>query len=147
MGVPGEVPPAVRRRDADDHARMAAGWGPAIRRQVLRDLVGEPEEAVAIGRARVSTDGFGGELLAMRLPNGGWRDVPNPRRSVDTPDGSAMYALQLLTAMGVDPEDDPVRRAVDLVGENVTHHEGGRAFFEGTERNIAVAEEERPASA
>ena len=38
---------------------------PAIRWQVLRDLVGVPAEQVAIERARVAAEGFGAQLLAL----------------------------------------------------------------------------------
>ena len=45
---------------------------PAIRWQVLRDLVDAPPEQVAAERARVETEGWGARLLALRDPDGQW---------------------------------------------------------------------------
>ena len=39
---------------------------PAIRWQVLNDLVGAPPEAVAAERGRVASEGWGARLLAAR---------------------------------------------------------------------------------
>ena len=43
---------------------------PAIRWQVLRDLVHAPAETVATERARVATEGWGARLLALRGEDG-----------------------------------------------------------------------------
>ena len=45
---------------------------PAIRWQVLRDLVGAPAETVAAERARVATEGWGARLLALQGEDGQW---------------------------------------------------------------------------
>ena len=45
---------------------------PAIRWQVLRDLLDAPETAVATERARVEHEGWGARLLALRAPDGLW---------------------------------------------------------------------------
>ena len=45
---------------------------PAIRWQVLRDLVHAPAEVVAAERARVATEGWGGRLLALQGEDGQW---------------------------------------------------------------------------
>lgn len=45
---------------------------PAIRWQVLRDLVGASEAEVATERARVEHEGWGARLLAQRAPDGLW---------------------------------------------------------------------------
>src|SRR6267378_1779991 len=51
---------------------------PAIRWQVLRDLVHAPAEVVAAERARVATEGWGARLLALQGEDGGWNcDVEN----------------------------------------------------------------------
>src|SRR5262245_52394264 len=48
-------------------------WGdPAIRWQVLRDLLDAPETAVAAERARVGHEGWGARLLALRALDGRW---------------------------------------------------------------------------
>ena len=49
---------------------------PSIRWQVMRDLTGEPAEAVAAERALVATEGWGARLLALQDTEGQWgRDV------------------------------------------------------------------------
>lgn len=49
---------------------------PSIRWQVMRDLLGEPEEAIAAERAKVATEGWGERLLALQGPDGQWgKDV------------------------------------------------------------------------
>src|SRR5205807_9154369 len=45
---------------------------PAIRWQVLRDLVHAPSEVVAAERARVATEGWGARLLALQGEDGQW---------------------------------------------------------------------------
>jgi hypothetical protein len=41
---------------------------PAIRWQVMRDLTGEPEEAVAAERSRVASEGWGARCSPCRRP-------------------------------------------------------------------------------
>lgn len=49
---------------------------PSIRWQVMRDLTGEPAEAVAAERAKIATKGWGARLLALQDTDGQWgRDV------------------------------------------------------------------------
>ena len=45
---------------------------PALRWQVLRDLVHAPADVVAAERARVATQGWGGRLLALQGEDGQW---------------------------------------------------------------------------
>jgi hypothetical protein len=47
---------------------------PAIRWQVLRDIVDAPDTEVAAERARVEHEGWGARLLALRSPDGQWAD-------------------------------------------------------------------------
>ena len=105
---------------------------PSVRWQVLRDVVGAPEEEVAAERARVATEGTAARLLAMQASDGTWAGTAwNPGND------STMHVLVLLRELGVDPASDAVRRAVDLVRDNVTWRGSGpeecddNAFFEG----------------
>ncbi|MBV9135162.1 MAG: hypothetical protein JO318_20815, partial [Chloroflexi bacterium] len=43
---------------------------PAIRWQVLRDLVDAPEEMVAVERTRVANEGWGARILALQGEDG-----------------------------------------------------------------------------
>ena len=45
---------------------------PALRWQVQRDLLDDPEETWRATRARVATEGFGARLLALQDPDGQW---------------------------------------------------------------------------
>ncbi len=98
---------------------------PAIRWQVMRDLTGEPEEAVAIERARVAREGWGRALLDRQAPEGWWSD---PDRGWMI----TMDALALLRELGVDPSSDEARRAISRVKEHLTWKSlDDRPYFEG----------------
>src|ERR1043165_7762738 len=72
------------------HLKWLLDSDPAIRWQVMRDLTGEAEEAVAAERSRVATEGWGARLLALQSSDGkwsgsprGWRnDLPNEDRDL-----------------------------------------------------------------
>ena len=103
---------------------------PAIRWQVMRDLTGAPDDAVAAERARVATAGWGGALLDRQTADGQW-GASGYTRFIDTPDGKALHALMLLREMGLDPASARARRAVARVRDHITFYEGNQPFFEG----------------
>lgn len=98
----------------------------------MQDLIGAPVEEVANERARVATEGWGAQLLALQAADGRWGGAAwNPGWN------STMHVLMLLRDLGIDPASDQARRAIDLVRERVTW-EGcgppecdGNSFFEG----------------
>jgi len=101
---------------------------PSIRWQVMRDLSGESEEAVARERARVAAEGWGSRLLDRQRPDGKWGDgIPVPQWQ------STLCTLVLLWDMGLDPTSERARRAVGLVCDHVTWGPefGDSPFFEG----------------
>ena len=111
---------------------------PAIRWQVLRDLVRAPAEVVAAERARVATDGWGARLLALQgedgqwaggacFPGEGWRR----HEGEGQPWTSTLPTLQLLRDFGIDPRDERVRRAVALVRDHSRWEHAGQPFFAG----------------
>ena len=104
---------------------------PAIRWQVMRDLTDASPAEVETERARVGTEGWGAQLLAMQQPNGGWSRVAEPKRFIESADGSATHALVLLVDMGLDPGSESARRAIDLVADQVRFYEGNQPFFTG----------------
>jgi hypothetical protein len=112
---------------------------PAIRWQVLRDLVHAPAEVVAAERARVATEGWGARLLALQGEDGQWAGgACFPARSFnwrDTNEGQPWTAtlptLQLLRDFGVDACSDRVRRAVALVRDHCRWEHAGQPFFSG----------------
>jgi hypothetical protein len=112
---------------------------PAIRWQVLRDVVHAPAEAVAAERVRVAAEGWGSRLLALQGDDGQWAGgACFPAGSFtwrDEHEGQPWTAtlptLQLLHDFGVDPGADRVRRAVALVSAQCRWEHAGQPFFAG----------------
>ena len=111
---------------------------PAIRWQVLRDLVHAPAEVVAAERARVASEGWGARLLALQDEDGQWAGgacfpAEGWRRDEDhgQPWTSTLPTLQLLCDFGVDPRSDRVRRAVAQVRNHCRWEHAGQPFFSG----------------
>jgi hypothetical protein len=88
---------------------------PAIRWQVMRDLIDSPEADFEAERARVETEGMGAQLLALQGADGLWGGAAWNRGW-----NSTMHVLMLLRDLGLDPESAPARRAVDLIRDRVT---------------------------
>ncbi len=93
---------------------------PSIRWQVLRDLTGAPAHAVALERARVASEGWGVQLLALQGADGRWGGAAW-NRGWD----STMHVLMLLRDFGLDPASAAARRAVGLVRDHVTWRGAG----------------------
>lgn len=112
---------------------------PAIRWQVLRDLVHAPDDVVAAERGRVATEGWGARLLALQGEDGQWAGgACFPASSFNwraegsgQPWISTLPTLQLLHDLGVDPEAERVCRAVVSVRENCRWEHAGQPFFGG----------------
>ncbi len=112
---------------------------PAIRWQVLRDLVGAPDEVVAAERARVATEGWGASLLAMQGEDGQWAGgACFPAQSDDWRAGhpgqpwtSTLPTLHLLHDFGVDPGAEKVRQGIALIRDNCRWEHAGQPFFSG----------------
>ena len=110
---------------------------PAIRWQVLRDVVHAQAEVVAAERARVATEGWGARLLALQGEDGQWAGgacfpAQGWRRGQEgQPWTSTLPTLQLLCDFGVDPCSDRVRRAVALVKEHSRWEHARQPFFSG----------------
>ena len=112
---------------------------PAIRWQVLRDLVHAPVEAVEAERARTALEGWGARLLAFQGEDGQWAGgACFPARSFDQWDKSpsqpwisTLPTLQLLHDFGVDPCSDRVHKAVAQVRDHCRWEHAGQPFFSG----------------
>src|SRR4051812_33760202 len=83
---------------------------PSIRWQVKQDVLAAPPEEVATERARIATEGWGAQLLALQAADGSWGG-----EAWNEGWDSTMHALTLLQVMGLDPASDQARRAVGLV--------------------------------
>jgi hypothetical protein len=107
---------------------------PAIRWQVMRDLIDESANVVAAERARVATEGWGARLLALQAPDGRWGGRPWSLDYIDT-----FHTLELLRRFGLDPRSEEAERAIGLVREHVIWKGGApvdtpwddHRFFEG----------------
>jgi hypothetical protein len=110
---------------------------PALRWQVLRDLADAPPEVVAAERARVATEGWGAQLLALRDDDGQWAGgacLPSDFRgdfSQGQPWTSTFPTLTLLRDFGVDPDAKAVSETIALVRENSRWEHAGQPFFDG----------------
>lgn len=107
---------------------------PAIRWQVMRDLIGEPVDAIAVERARVAREGWGGRLLALQGDDGQWAGgtyYPAVDDEPGQPWTATAFTLQLLRNFGADPADQRVRGAVALVREGSRWDYDDSAFFDG----------------
>jgi hypothetical protein len=112
---------------------------PAIRWQVLRDLVHAPAEVVAAERARVATEGWGARLLALQGEDGQWAGgacfpagyFTESDQYRGQPWTSTLPTLQLLHDFGIDPSAEQVRRAVALARDGCHWEHAGQPFFSG----------------
>src|SRR5689334_18947572 len=112
---------------------------PAIRWQVLRDLVHAPAEVVMRERARIAVEGWGARLLALQGEDGQWAGgACFPGRHLNESDGNhgqpwiaTLPTLQLLHDFGVDPNSERVQRAVTLVRDHCHWEHAGQPFFGG----------------
>ena len=118
---------------------------PAIRWQVMRDLLDAPREQVAAERARVEAEGWGARLLAMRDADGQWdggacfpKRVADDWRAGIRPDFShgqpwtaTLPTLVLLRDLGLDPQSRAACTTVALVAENCRWEHDDEPFFDG----------------
>lgn len=111
---------------------------PAIRWQVMRDLLDAPEEEWSAERARVETDGWGAALLALEDDDGQWDGgaffPPGWERNPDEPGQpwtTTAHTLTLLRELGLVPGTPRVNRMVELIDANCRWDHAGQPFWEG----------------
>jgi hypothetical protein len=112
---------------------------PAIRWQVLRDLIHAPAEVVAAERSKIEAKGWGAALLALQGKDGQWAggacfpasNLNWRKENRGQPWTSTLPTLQLLHDFGIDPTAERVRHAIDLVKQNCRWEHAGEAFFCG----------------
>ena len=106
------------KRQAPKPNRSVIQWlldsDPSIRWQAVRDLIGAPAEEVAAERAKVATEGWGAQLLALQGADGSWAGT-----AFNQGWDSTMHVLSLLRELGLDPASDEARHAVGLVRDHV----------------------------
>jgi hypothetical protein len=99
---------------------------PAIRWQVMRDLLDAPAEEIAAERARVAREGWGAQLLAAQPPNGVWGGGAYFPEWTST-----TVTLQLLRQFGIDPAAKGVPEALQLVRANAKWEYDDLPYFDG----------------
>lgn len=112
---------------------------PAIRWQVMRDLLDAPEPEYRAERAKVETTGWGARLLSHQDDDGQWAGgafLPSGFTSkewqeVGQPWTATTWCLSQLREFGLDPTSDRARRAVALIGANSRWDHAGEPFWEG----------------
>jgi hypothetical protein len=87
---------------------------PAIRWQSMNDLTDAPAEEVTAERARLATEGWGAQLLALQAPDGSWAGA-----AWNHGWDSTMHVLTLLRELGLDPASDEAQRAMRMVRDRV----------------------------
>lgn len=93
---------------------------PAVRWQVLRDLVGADRAVVVAERQRIATEGWGASLLALQEPSGRWGGgLYSPKWT------STTYTMLLLRRMGLDPAKPQARRGCQLLLDKGFFPDGG----------------------
>lgn len=110
---------------------------PAIRWQVLRDLADAPADVVQQERARVTTQGWGAQLLAARDADGQWMGgACFPTRGERPPDGTQPWTatqpvLMELYDFGLDPHTDVAHEMTAQVSASCRWEHDGQPFFDG----------------
>ena len=99
---------------------------PAIRWQVMRDLIDAPASEVAAERARVTREGWGAQLLAAQGADGQWSGGAYFPEWTST-----TITLQLLRQFGADPATDEARRAIAGVQANSRWEHEQEPYFAG----------------
>ena len=115
---------------------------PAIRWQVMRDLLGLPEAEWSSERSRVAAEGWGARLLALQDEDGQWAggayfpadfdaNSPEAQPGQGQPWTATTYSLSQLRDFGLDPTSPWTRRAVRSIGENCRWDHAGQPYWEG----------------
>lgn len=123
------------------HLRWLLDSDPAIRWQVMRDLIGAEPDAIAAERSRVATEGWGAQLLALQSPAGTWggeQDVAILRRvNAKLSEENArmlitLYTLVVLMDLGLDPAAREARKMIGRVDKRLVFKPlGNRPFLHG----------------
>jgi hypothetical protein len=119
----------IVERQSDGVIQWLLAGDPAIRWQVLRDLVGNAERAAERERRRVAREGWGGQLLARQDPKGTWAGGRSSDGGLYTPKWtSTTYTMLLLRDFGLPPSNQQARRACSLLLERGLQPDGGVGY-------------------
>ena len=96
------------------HLKWLLDSDPAIRWQVMRDLTAEAPSRIAAERARVATEGWGAQLLALQSRVGNWGGPKEDRGLLVT-----LYTLVVLMDLGLDPASKQARKMINRVDQRL----------------------------
>ena len=107
------------------HIKWLLDSDPAIRWQVMRDLTDARPDVIATERARVATEGWGAQLLALQSADGKW----GGERQWDL---ITLWSLVVLKDLGLDPTSKQARRMIDRVDKGLVYKPlNNRPFLHG----------------
>jgi hypothetical protein len=118
------------------HLKWLLDSDPAIRWQVMRDLIDEAPDAIRAERSRVAIGGWGARLLALQSPAGDWGEGPRGWRD-DLPQDDrvlilTLYTLTVLMDLGLDPASKQARKMIDRVARRLVFKRlNNRPFLHG----------------
>jgi len=112
---------------------------PAIRWQVMRDLLNSPPDQQTAVRAKIETQGWGGQLFQLQDTNGLWAGgafIPagfNEKiwRLEGQPWTATCWVLTQLREFGLAPACDSAQRTVRLVNDHARWEHARERFWEG----------------
>jgi len=101
------------------HIKWLLDSDPAIRWQVMKDLIGEAPNAIAAERSHVATQGWGAQLLARQSDAGDWGGGPRGWRA-DLPKDDrglliTLYSLVTLMDLGLDAASKQACQMIDRI--------------------------------
>jgi hypothetical protein len=118
--VDGRVPSAERRVPSRSAIRWLLTGDPAIRWQVLRDVVGAPDRTVERERRKVAREGWGRRLLGRQDPEGTWAAGLYSPKWIST-----TYTMLLLRDFGLPAGNRQARKACRQLLDGGFQRDGG----------------------
>src|SRR5213595_272971 len=102
----------MKRNGAEDTIHWLLAGDPAIRWQVLRDVVGAADRTVQRERQKVAREGWGARLLARQDPEGTWDGGLSSDGGLYHPKWtSTTYTMLLLRDFGLPAANRRARKA------------------------------------
>jgi hypothetical protein len=117
---------STTRIRTDPTTRWLLEGDPAIRWQVLRDLVGAPERTVERERRSIARNGWGARLLAKQDASGSWAGGQSSDGGLYSPKWtSTTYTMLLLRDFGLAANNRNARKACTLLLDEGIQRDGG----------------------
>ena len=113
-------------RNGDTVSQWLLDGDPAVRWQVLRDVVGADDRTVERERRKVAREGWGARLLAKQDPDGRWAAGKSSDGGLYSPKWiSTTYTMLLLRDLGLPAGNRHARAACRLLLDEGLQRDGG----------------------